>query len=130
MEIGFLINVFVMQDMSEENYTIMLISAVVITGVVSPLVKVLYDPSSRYIAYKRRTIMHSRENDEFRILACIHSQENVRAVINLLQVSNPTKESCISLLVLHLTKLTGRASSVLIAHQKRDKPSMNPTQSQ
>lgn len=119
-----------MQDMSEENYTIMLISVVVITGVVSPLVKVLYDPSSRYIAYKRRTIMHSRENDEFRILACIHSQENVRAVINLLQVSNPTKESCINLVVLHLTKLTGRASSVLIAHRKCDKPSVNPTQSE
>ncbi|KAM3309468.1 cation/H(+) antiporter 15-like [Capsicum chacoense] len=130
MELAFLNDFKKNKDMSEENYTIMLISVVVITGVVSPLVKVLYDPSSKYIAYKRRTIMHSRENDEFRILACIHSQENVRAVISLLQVSNPTKESCINLVVLHLTKLTGRASSVLIAHQKRDRPSTNPTQSE
>lgn len=74
--------------------------------------------------------MHSRENDELRILACIHSQENVRAVISLLQVSNPTKESRVNLVVLHLTKLAGRASSVLVAHQKRDKPSLNPTQSE
>ncbi|KAF3617840.1 putative cation/H(+) antiporter 14-like [Capsicum annuum] len=130
MELAFLNDFKKNKDMSEENYTIMLISVVVITGVVSPLVKVLYDPSSKYIAYKRRTIMHSREKDEFRILACIHSQENVRAVISLLQVSNPTKESCINLVVLHLTKLTGRASSVLIAHQKRDRPSTNPTQSE
>ncbi|XP_059298439.1 cation/H(+) antiporter 15-like [Lycium ferocissimum] len=130
MELAFLNDFKQNKDMSEENYTIMLISVVVITGVISPLVKVLYDPSRRYIAYKRRTIMHSRENEEFRILACIHSQENVRAVISLLQVSNPTKESRISLVVLHLTKLTGRASSVLIAHQQRDKPSVNPTQSE
>ncbi|PHU13723.1 hypothetical protein BC332_14928 [Capsicum chinense] len=130
MELAFLNDFKKNKDMSEENYTIMLISVVVITGVVSPLVKVLYDPSSKYIAYKRRTIMHSREKDEFRILACIHSPENVRAVISLLQVSNPTKESCINLVVLHLTKLTGRASSVLIAHQKRDRPSTNPTQSE
>ncbi|KAK4363705.1 hypothetical protein RND71_018946 [Anisodus tanguticus] len=130
MELAFLNDFKQNKDMSEENYTIMLISVVVITGVISPLVKVLYDPSRRYIAYKRRTIMHSRENEEFRILACIHSQEKVRAVINLLQVSNPRKESRISLVILHLTKLTGRASSVLIAHQKRDKASLNPTQSE
>ncbi|XP_016506927.2 cation/H(+) antiporter 15-like [Nicotiana tabacum] len=130
MELAFLNDFKKNKDMSEENYTIMLISVVVITGVISPLVKVLYDPSRRYIAYKRRTIMHSRENDELRILACIHSQENVRAVISLLQVSNPTKESRVNLVVLHLTKLAGRASSVLVAHQKRDKPSLNPTQSE
>ncbi|XP_016496770.2 cation/H(+) antiporter 15-like isoform X1 [Nicotiana tabacum] len=130
MELAFLNDFKKNKDMSEENYTIMLISVVVITGVISPLVKVLYDPSRRYIAYKRRTIMHSRENDELRILACIHSQENVRAVISLLQVSNPTKESHVNLVVLHLTKLTGRASSVLVAHRKRDKPSLNPTQSE
>ncbi|OIT06869.1 PREDICTED: cation/H(+) antiporter 15-like isoform X1 [Nicotiana attenuata] len=130
MELAFLNDFKKNKDMSEENYTIMLISVVVITGVISPLVKVLYDPSRRYIAYKRRTIMHSRDNDELRILACIHSQENVRAVISLLQVSNPTKESRVNLVVLHLTKLTGRASSVLVAHRKRDKPSLNPTQSE
>nr|XP_016496770.1 PREDICTED: cation/H(+) antiporter 15-like isoform X1 [Nicotiana tabacum] len=130
MELAFLNDFKKNKDMSEENYTIMLISVVVITGVISPLVKVLYDPSRRYIAYKRRTIMHSRENDELRILACIHSQENVRAVISLLQVSNPTKESHVNLVVLHLTKLSGRASSVLVAHRKRDKPSLNPTQSE
>ncbi|KAK4351610.1 hypothetical protein RND71_030923 [Anisodus tanguticus] len=130
MELAFLNDFKQNKDVSEENYTIMLISVVVITGVISPLVKVLYDPSRRYIAYKRRTIMHRRENEEFRILSCIHSQENVHAVISLLRVSNPTKESRINLVVLLLTKLTDRASSVLIAHQKCDKPSLNPTQSE
>ncbi|KAK3022279.1 hypothetical protein RJ639_045386 [Escallonia herrerae] len=99
-------------------------------GVISPLVKVLYDPSKRFLAYKRRTIFHSRRNEELRILACLHSPDNVRAIISLLQISNPTKESPINLVVLHLVKLMGRASSLLIAQCQREKPSPNLTQSE
>lgn len=119
-----------MQQLKAESYAIMVISVVVIAGVVSPLVKVLYDPSRRYIAYKRRTILHSRRNEELRILACLHCPENVQAVISLLQASNPTKESPISLVVLHLVKLMGRSTSLLIAHRQREKPSPNPSQSE
>lgn len=117
-----------MQVITQECYAISLLSVVVITGAVAPLVKVLYDPSKRYVAYKRRTLLHSRNNEELRILACLHNQENVPAILNLLQVSNPTKDSPINLVVLHLTKLMGRASSVLVAHRNVDKP--YPTQSE
>lgn len=103
--------------LSEECYTALVISVLVITGIISPIVKVLYDPSKRFVAYKRRTILHSRRNDELRILACVHSQENVPGIIRLLQVSNPSKDSPIHLVVLHLVKLMGRASSLLIAHR-------------
>lgn len=119
-----------MQLLKAEPYAVMIISVVVLAGVVSPLVKVLYDPSRRYIAYKRRTILHSRRNDELRILACLHCPENVQAVISLLQASNPTMVSPISLVVLHLVKLTGRSTSVLVAHRQRDKPSANPSKSE
>lgn len=123
-------NRFLMQLMSNECYTIMLISIVALTGIISPLVKILYDPSKRYIAYKRRTILHSQSDEELRILACLHSPENVRAMISLLQVSNPNKESPINLVVLHLVKLMGQASSLLVPYRQSDKPSMNPTQSE
>ncbi|KAK9280013.1 hypothetical protein L1049_013698 [Liquidambar formosana] len=116
--------------MNEECFAIMIISVVVVTGVISPLVKSLYDPSRRFIAYKRRTIQHSRSNEELRILACVHSPDNVQAILNLLHASNPTKESPLDLVVLHLLKLEARASSLLIAHRPRDKPSVNPTQSE
>ena len=52
-----------MKVMNEECYAIMIISVVVVTGIISPLVKVLYDPSKRYVAYKRRTILHLRHNE-------------------------------------------------------------------
>ncbi|CAK9164136.1 unnamed protein product [Ilex paraguariensis] len=118
------------EDMTEECYAILIISMVVVTGVISPLVKVLYDPSKRYVAYKRRTILHIRHNDELRILACVHSQDNAQSIISLLQVSNPSKESPVNLVVLHLVKLMGRASSLLVAHMQREKPSINPGQSE
>lgn len=108
----------------------MVVSVVAITGVVSPIVKLLYDPSKRYIAYKRRTILHYRSNDELRMLACIHHQENVHSIISLLQVSNTTKDSPINLVVLHLIKLKGRASSLLVPHREKDKPPHNPTQTE
>lgn len=115
---------------SEECYAIMVISMLVITIVISPIVKVMYDPSKRYIAYKRRTILHSRKKDELRMLVCIHNQENARAVISLLQVSNPTKDSPINLVVLHLVKLMGRASSLLVAHRPHEELSLNASQSE
>ncbi|KAK6145229.1 hypothetical protein DH2020_022049 [Rehmannia glutinosa] len=115
---------------TEEVYTMMIVSVVTITGVISPIVKFLYDPSKRFIAYKRRTILHCRNNDELRILACIHQQEHVHSIISLLHVSNITKDSPIDLVVLHLVKLMGRSSSLLIPHKQRDKPPRNPTQSE
>lgn len=130
MKIIFSLFYILFQILSEEIYTIMIISVVAVTGVISFVVKVLYDPSRRFVAYKRRTILHCRGNDEMRILACVHSQEHVHSIISLLQLSDPTKESPINLVVLHLVKLTGRASSILVAHKQHDKPCHNPTQSE
>ncbi|XP_015575244.1 cation/H(+) antiporter 15 [Ricinus communis] len=116
--------------LNDEGFAIMIISVVVVTGVISPLVKTLYDPSRRFLAYRRRTIQHHRRNQELRILACIHSQDNVQTLMTLLNASNATKEEPIGLFVLHLIKLTGRASSLLTAYRPRDKPSPCPTQSE
>ncbi|GAV58660.1 Na_H_Exchanger domain-containing protein, partial [Cephalotus follicularis] len=116
--------------MNEECFAIMMLSVLVLTGVISPLVKALYDPSRRFIAYRRRTIRHHRRHEELRILSCIHSEDNVKAMTTLLDASNPTKENPIGLFVLHLVKLSGRASSLLIAHLPRDKTSQNPSKSE
>lgn len=117
-----------LQVMSEECFAIMIISVVAITGVISPLVKSLYEPSRGFLAYRRRTIFHNKHKEELRVLACIHTQDHAQAILNLLDTSNPTKESPISLVVLHLVKLVGRASSLLVAHRAREKPSVNLTQ--
>ncbi|KAB5512962.1 hypothetical protein DKX38_029990 [Salix brachista] len=117
-------------SMTDECFAIMILSVLVLTAVISPLVKALYDPSRRFLAYRRRTICHHRSNEELRILACVLSQDNVRTIINLLDVSNHTNDKPIGIYVLHLIKLVGRASSLLIAHLPREKPSQNPTESE
>ncbi|KAL8089170.1 hypothetical protein AgCh_038807 [Apium graveolens] len=129
-ELGFMIQMKHMNQLTEEPYTVMVISVVVITGVISPIIKVLYDPSRRYLAYRRRTILHLRRNEELRILTCLHSPETVQAVISLLQASNATKESPITIVVLHLVKLVGRSSSLLVAHRQHEKSSSKRTQSE
>ncbi|KAK6927154.1 Cation/H+ exchanger [Dillenia turbinata] len=115
---------------NEENYTIIAISEVIITGAISPLVKLLYDPSRRYIAYKRRTVFHKRPNEELRILACLHNEDSVPTFMNLLNFTNPTKLSPISLYILHLVKLTGRSASQLIPYRPREKTSVNRTRTE
>ncbi|XP_011041839.1 PREDICTED: cation/H(+) antiporter 15-like [Populus euphratica] len=117
-------------SMTDECFAIMILSVVVLIGAISPLVRALYDPSRRFLAYRRRTIRHHHSNEELRILACILSQDNVRTIINLLDVSNHTSENPIGIYVLHLIKLAGRASSLLITHLPREKPSQNPTESE
>lgn len=109
--------------MNDELFAIMVLTLVLVTGIVSPIVRALYDPSRRFLAYKRRTILHHQSDQEFRILACIHKQDNVLAILNLLSASNPTETTRIDLVVLQLVKLVGRASSVLVAHIPREKPS-------
>jgi hypothetical protein len=116
--------------MTDECFAIMILSVVVLIGVISPLVKALYDPSRRFLAYRRRTIRHHQRNEELRILACVLSQDNVQTIINLLDVSNHTNDNPIGIYVLHLIKLVGRASSLLITHLPREKPSQNPTESE
>ncbi|XP_019418264.1 PREDICTED: cation/H(+) antiporter 15-like [Lupinus angustifolius] len=130
IELALLINWKLLNALSDECFTIMVITLVVTTALVTPIVKALYDPSMRFLAYKRRTLLHHRNDEELRIMACIHKQDNVLAILNLLTASNPTEASCIDLVVLHLVKLVGQASSVLVSHMPREKPSKHASQTE
>ncbi|KAL3521270.1 hypothetical protein ACH5RR_019419 [Cinchona calisaya] len=97
---------------------IFLISMViVVTAITTPLIKLLYDPSRRLVQIRRRTVQHSKRDAELRILVCIHDQQNVPAMVNLLEASNATEESPITVIAVLLIELIGRANPMLIAHQ-------------
>lgn len=87
----------------------------IITGFAKPTVKYLYDPSRRYTTYGRRSILYANDV-HLRILVCIHNEDNVPTVIKLLEASNPTRLNPISVYVLHLMELTGRAAATLVPH--------------
>ncbi|XP_038900896.1 cation/H(+) antiporter 15-like isoform X2 [Benincasa hispida] len=121
IELVILISWKVHNVMNDESFTIMIVSLILETGFISPLVKAIYNPSRKFLACKRRTILHLRNDEELRILACIHGLENAQAILDLILVSNPTHQSPINLIVLHLIKLVGRSSPLLIAHQPRER---------
>lgn len=111
-----------MQAIDNEAFVVMCTSMVIVTGVMTPIIKHLYDPSRRYVVYRQRTIMNSRLDSEFRVLVCIHDQESVPTLINLLEACHPSKRSPIVVYLLHLIEIVGRHSPFLIPY----KPSRQP----
>ncbi|MBA0609823.1 hypothetical protein Godav_010758 [Gossypium davidsonii] len=103
--------------LSETSFTAMVIAILVNATIIPILVRFLYDPDSRkYAAYEQRNIMHLKPDAELRILACVHTSDNVPAMINLLDLTCPTRESPNVVYVLHLIELMARNSPVFIAH--------------
>ncbi|MCL7040317.1 hypothetical protein MKW94_010641 [Papaver nudicaule] len=108
--------------MTQQTYTIMIFTNLLITMVVTPTVKHLYDPSRKYAGYKRQTIPNSTVDSELRILACVYNQDNVPSILNFLEATNPvTKDSFVCVYVLHLVEQVGRAASLLIEHKQQKK---------
>lgn len=87
-----------------------------VSGLVRPMVAFLYDPTRRYTAYGRRTILESSDTVQLRILVCIHQEDNVPMILNLLEASNSTRFTPISVFVLHLMELTASTSAILVPH--------------
>ncbi|GMJ12718.1 CATION/H+ EXCHANGER 8 [Hibiscus trionum] len=118
------------QIISGDLYGYMTIMIVLIASIVPVLVKWLYDPSRKYLCFQKRTIMNSKLNQELRMIGCVHAPGHVNSIIHLLHAFCPTKESPIALDVLHLVKLSGRATPLFIAHQKQIKTSSDKSYSE
>ncbi|GAB2232091.1 hypothetical protein Droror1_Dr00011113 [Drosera rotundifolia] len=118
--------------LDDESFALMVVTALLMTGTIAPIVTSIYRPTRRFVPYKKRTIQKSKPDAELRILTCIHTPRNVPTLINLLEATNPTKRSPICAYVLHLVELTGRASAMLIVHstRKSGRPALNRTQAQ
>ncbi|KAH1153372.1 hypothetical protein AAZX31_18G056200 [Glycine max] len=109
----------------ELPFTLAIFTMVVVTGFASIVVHYIYDPSRRYKAYIRKTIKGGQHEPDIKILVCVHNEENVYPIINLLQASNPTKATPISVFVIHLMELSGRAISTLTKSKSTNKSSQH-----
>ncbi|MBA0609822.1 hypothetical protein Godav_010757 [Gossypium davidsonii] len=106
---------------SQKVFTAMIFCVLANATIVPLLVRFLYDPNSRkYRSYETRNLMHLKLDAELRVLACVHTPDNVPAMIYLLDLSCPTKESPNVVYVLHLIELRGRNSPVFIAHHNQE----------
>ncbi|XP_077213467.1 cation/H(+) antiporter 15-like isoform X2 [Tasmannia lanceolata] len=99
-----------------ETYAVLVAAIVVVAGATMPLLQVIYKPSVRYVTHKKRTIQHAKSDAELRILSCIYKDEDVPAILSLLDTSNPTMQCPIIVFLVHLVQLVGRAAPLLIAN--------------
>ncbi|KAM7272341.1 hypothetical protein ACFE04_027004 [Oxalis oulophora] len=102
----------------EFNLYMLLVFLIMGIAILVPiLVRILYNPKRKYASYQKMSIMNSILNSELSIVACIHVPNNVNAIVNLLDVASPSKDSPISINVLHLVKLSAQSSPIFITHQ-------------
>ncbi|KAH9665764.1 cation/H(+) antiporter 4 [Citrus sinensis] len=101
--------------MKPELYSNVFFLIIYTASIVPVLVKALHDPSRKYAGYYRRNIMDAKLNSELQIVACIHVPDNVRAVINFLDISCTTKDHPMVVNVPHMVKLRGQKTSSFLS---------------
>ncbi|KAH7672560.1 Cation/H+ exchanger domain-containing protein [Dioscorea alata] len=109
---------------SQQAFTVMILSAVVVTGLSTPMAASIYKPFRRYTVYKRRTVQHSKPDSELRVVTCVHDQAHVSTAIRLLEAMYVSEETPLSIYALHLVELVGRAAPLLIPHKLSRSDSM------
>ncbi|KAL4308303.1 hypothetical protein GQ457_01G038370 [Hibiscus cannabinus] len=109
------------KHMSTQAFGIFTLGILVNATITPILVKFLYDSNSRkYTAYQKRNLLHLNPDAELRILACVHRSEHVSALIDVLDITCPTKTSPNVVFALHLVELAGRDYPVFTAHQNNN----------
>ncbi|XP_073153641.1 cation/H(+) antiporter 14-like [Henckelia pumila] len=117
------IYITLMEDgiINNEAYAFLLMSMLIVTGIARPLIWHLYDPSASYLGQRKNSILSNFPNDELRMMVCVHNEENVPTIINLLEVSTPIRNRPLAVFVLNLMELKGRGASVLESTTQRGK---------
>ncbi|PNY11456.1 cation H(+) antiporter 25-like protein [Trifolium pratense] len=104
------------------GFTLLVLMTMVLTATFTPLVSIIYDPTRPYILNQRRNIQHNPQGVELRIVLCIFDTENTNGLLHLLDVTNPTSTTSISVSCLRLIQLAGRATPLFIDHAKQEVP--------
>ncbi|XP_073009002.1 cation/H(+) antiporter 15-like [Typha latifolia] len=119
--------------MNAQAFAVMVLTSLVVTLLVTPVVVCIHRPPRRLVGYKRRNLQSTKPDAELRLLACVHTIRNVPSIVALLDFANPTKRTPIFVYALHLIELTGRASNLLvlqnatIAKKLKHRGPTNPT---
>ncbi|XP_050211966.1 cation/H(+) antiporter 15-like [Mercurialis annua] len=105
-------------------YTALILSSLFKTIIYNIVLDIWYKPKERLLnlapeAQRFRTLQLASHIKELRVLACVHSQDNVRGIITILEASNPSEASPIFAYVIHAIELVGRAAPLLAQYNKK-----------
>lgn len=109
----------VLQKLDDQEFAMMVMSIVLVTAVITPLIRVLYDPSRLYLPVRRMTIQHARKDTEMRIVVCIHQHQhdNIPTMVNLLEASCASLHNPLAVIVLILVEVVGQSAPMLLAYR-------------
>ncbi|KAL5974754.1 hypothetical protein ACLOJK_031425 [Asimina triloba] len=105
-----------------QTSTILVLSLILNTILVSPLVKMLSNSSRPTIARSRFTIEHAQPLTELRVVTCIHRQEDIPAILVLLDATSSSVHNPTCIYAMHLVDIVGRASPLLVTHKPQNDP--------
>ncbi|KAK1284779.1 Cation/H(+) antiporter 15 [Acorus calamus] len=105
--------------MDDASYTMIVLSMTVVLVVIAPLISMSYKPQRQKLSLNARTIQHSPPHGELCVLACIHNEDSVPSILNLIESTHATPQTPLRVVVLRLVELAGLASSALIPHKNR-----------
>ncbi|KAJ1426073.1 Sodium/solute symporter superfamily [Sesbania bispinosa] len=117
VDVGLFNGLYDEKAISSQTYGVMVISIMIIACIVKWSVKILYDPSRKYAGYQKRNIMNLKPDSDLRIVACLHKQNNITAITDVLDLCSPSTEHPIIVDVLHLIELVGRTTPIFISHR-------------
>ncbi|XP_031253667.1 cation/H(+) antiporter 15-like [Pistacia vera] len=110
----------------DEFLTTFVLSHVVMTVIITPLISIFYKPhirpeSTHWRDFHMKNLQTTSLESELRILCCLHFEDNVHSVITLLKVTNTSGENPICAYVVHLVELVGRSVPLLLHYNTRKK---------
>ncbi|CAN8253183.1 unnamed protein product [Cochlearia groenlandica] len=101
------------------GFTIMVLNTLVVTGVSTPLISFLYDPTRPYRSSKHLTIQHTLPCTEIGLVLAVSDQESLSGLTTFLDFAYPTTKSPFSIFAVQLLELSGRATPLFIDHDQR-----------
>ncbi|MBA0562812.1 hypothetical protein Golob_007833 [Gossypium lobatum] len=106
-----------MKGFDQQTFSWIVVAIAFMTAIIGPIVSYTHK-SERHLKYMDRHLEKCKIEAPIRILACVHSTRNLSAMITLLEISNATRKSPVTVFAVHLVELAGRASAMLIFHDK------------
>ncbi|KAL3531833.1 hypothetical protein ACH5RR_005354 [Cinchona calisaya] len=106
--------------LNDEAFAILVLMALFTTFITTPTVMAIYKPArGSFFPHPSLKLPvsqnnHNEDDQQLRILACLHGPANVPSIINLVESIRPTNaKSRLKLYIMHLVELTERSSSIV-----------------
>ncbi|KAK3229752.1 hypothetical protein Dsin_001633 [Dipteronia sinensis] len=98
------------QYMDEPIYTAFVLSNVIVSAIMAPLIQIFYKPQTRLEGFDSteictRTVQATPLVSQLQVLCCIHCEDNIPRILTLLNAMNVTENGPIGSYPVHLTEL-------------------------